>query len=273
MAIATLAGAMPLVAGRLGLSMLAMQVSIGALNDYVDAERDAGQKPGKPIPAGLASRAEARTIAVVAGVAMVVLALPSGVPTTLVAVAGLSLGHLYNLRLARTAWSWLPLALALPLVPMLAWLGSTGTLPNGMLTLLPVAVVAGATLSLANGLVDLERDARSDRPTLAVTLGARQAWLLNALLVVVLAVVAVFTGPAFNTVPPGAEPVLPAELIREVQVWGLWLGIGALGIGSLALRASRPDVRERGWELQAVGVAAVGIAWLAAISAVPGGGG
>ena len=142
-----------------------------------------------------------------------------------------------------------------------------------MLTLLPVAVVAGATLSLANGLVDLERDARSDRPTLAVTLGARQAWLLNALLVVALAVVAVFTVPAFSTMPPGVEFILPAELIREVQVWGLWLGIGALGIGSLALRASRPGVRERGWELQAVGVAAVGIAWLAAISAVPGGGG
>ena len=33
--------------------MTALQVSIGTLNDLVDAPRDAGRKPGKPIPAGL----------------------------------------------------------------------------------------------------------------------------------------------------------------------------------------------------------------------------
>ncbi len=33
--------------------MTALQASIGALNDLVDAPRDAGHKPGKPIPAGL----------------------------------------------------------------------------------------------------------------------------------------------------------------------------------------------------------------------------
>ena len=38
---------------RLGVSMTALQASIGILNDVVDAPRDAGRKPSKPIPAGL----------------------------------------------------------------------------------------------------------------------------------------------------------------------------------------------------------------------------
>ena len=37
--------------------MTALQASIGSLNDVVDAPRDAGHKPGKPIPAGLVSAA------------------------------------------------------------------------------------------------------------------------------------------------------------------------------------------------------------------------
>ena len=46
--------------------MTALQASIGSLNDLVDAPRDAGRKPGKPIPAGL-GLAPARRRAVVVG--------------------------------------------------------------------------------------------------------------------------------------------------------------------------------------------------------------
>ena len=45
-----MAGADPAVAARLGVSMTALQASIGALNDLVDAPSDRGRKPGKPIP-------------------------------------------------------------------------------------------------------------------------------------------------------------------------------------------------------------------------------
>ena len=40
--------------------MTALQASIGILNDVVDAPRDAGRKPSKPIPAGLVERDRAR---------------------------------------------------------------------------------------------------------------------------------------------------------------------------------------------------------------------
>ena len=74
-AVSLLAGATPLLAIRLGLSMVALQASIGALNDLHDAPDDAGRKAGKPIPAGLVSAPAAR--AVVAGAAAIGLGLAS----------------------------------------------------------------------------------------------------------------------------------------------------------------------------------------------------
>jgi len=35
----------------------------------------------------------------------------------------------------------------------------------------------------------------------------------------------------------------------------------------MALLASAPGIRERGWELEAIGVALAGIAWLAGVAA------
>ena len=68
-AFALLAGGDPATAVRLGVSMTALQVSIGVLNDVIDAPRDAGHKPGKPIPAGLVSPGS-RRVGVVASAAV-----------------------------------------------------------------------------------------------------------------------------------------------------------------------------------------------------------
>jgi 4-hydroxybenzoate polyprenyltransferase len=172
--------------------------------------------------------------------------------------------------------SWLPLALALPLVPVHAWLGTTGELPLGMALLYPAAVGAGAALALANGLVDLERDARSDRPTIAVRLGAAPAWVANVFLLTAVGAVAVVLAPAVSgggagsPGGPSGAPLADAvglAVLDGLRTWGVALGIAALAIGAVALRARRPALRERGWELQAVGVGAVGIGWLAGIAA------
>jgi 4-hydroxybenzoate polyprenyltransferase len=247
--------------------MLCIQVSIGALNDLVDARRDAAQKPGKPIPAGLATAGEARSLAVGAGVLGVVLSLPSGAVVAGVIGFGLAMGYLYDLRLSRTAWSWLPLALALPVVPVHAWLGATGSLPAGMLALYPLAVLAGAMLALANGLVDLERDARSDRPTAVVLLGPRRAWVAHAGLAVVVAVMAIALAPG---APAAGSGPFSADQLGTVRAWGIWAGVAALGVGAVVLATRDARVRERGWELEAAGVAAVGIGWLAGLAGASG---
>ena len=231
--------------------MLALQASIGALNDAVDAPVDSGRKPGKPIPRGLATSQGAVALAGLGLATGLILSAPSGVPTLLVALGGVACGYAYDLRLGRTALSWLPLVIALPLLPIHAWLGATGTIPPGLATLTPAAVLAGAALAIGNGLVDVERDAAGSRPTIVVRLGAGRAWRVLVGLTVGIAGIAIVAAP--RTAGGGLGL---AEL-------GIGAGLVSLGLGVAVLRHHSATVRERGWELAAVGVAGIGIGWLA----------
>ena len=63
---------------------------------------------------------------------------------------------------------------------------------------------------------------------------------------------------------------MPLELLGALRTWAMTGGIIAAAVGSAALRARRPALRERGWELEAVGVAGIGLGWLAGIAASAG---
>jgi 4-hydroxybenzoate polyprenyltransferase len=241
--------------------MVALQASIGALNDLVDVPLDAGRKPGKPIPRGRASRQEALVIAAAGLGVGLAASLPSGLPTTMVAAAGVACGYLYDLRLSRTAWSWLPLAIALPLVPIYAWLGATGALPGSLLLLVPIGVVAGSGLGLANGLADLERDQAAGVTTAAVRLGAARAWLAQAVLMVgaiAVAAIALPRGPG-----TGSAPGLAGFGLAGLGLAG---GSALILVGLVVGRGGGPGLRERAWELEAVGTALVGAAWVAGVA-------
>ncbi|HJP90132.1 MAG TPA: UbiA family prenyltransferase [Candidatus Limnocylindrales bacterium] len=256
--IAALAGGDAWTVARLFLAMLWIQVAIGALNDVVDAPLDAVVKPQKPIPAGLVAP---RTGIAIAGGGAVVglgLSLVSGVATFLVGAACLALGWAYDVRLSRTALSWLPLALALPLLPVHAWLGATGVAPPAVLELVPVGILAGAGLALANAIVDADRDAASGRNGFVVTLGRARAWVLQTAILAAAAAIALVLAPGGGVASGEAGGVLAA-----VRVGGLAVGVALIGLGALVLRAGRPALRERGWELEAMGVAGLGIGWLA----------
>ncbi|MBI3751957.1 MAG: UbiA prenyltransferase family protein [Chloroflexi bacterium] len=249
---ATLAGGGVPVALRLGASMLALQASIGALNDLVDAGIDSGRKPGKPIPRGVVRPLEAGLVAVAGLVAGVGLSALSGAGTAAVAAAGVALGYAYDLRLSRTAWSWLPLAIALPLVPVHAWIGVTGTVPAALLPLVPIGILAGAGLALGNGIADLERDRAAGVATAARRLG-RAAWPVHAMaLGCVIALAWVLVPGSAATASPG----------RSLAVAAMALGSALVVLGVVLARARRADLRERGWELEAGGVGLLGLAWM-----------
>ena len=250
--------------------MLGLQVSIGAVNDLADIEADRLGKPAKPIPAGLVTRAAALAWAAGALALCLLLAWPSGLPTVLVGVACVSLGYVYDLRLSRTALSWLPLTLALPLLPVFAWLGATGAVPSGLLTLVPIAMVAGAGLLVANGIVDVERDRLAGKATVAVRIGRPRAWLAQAAALVGAIALAVALAP-FPTAPVGPEAGA-ATALRALRWIGVPLGAVAIAGGIALLRAARPGIRERGWELEAIGTAVLGLGWLAGTALVEGGG-
>ena len=251
-AAAVAAGGEPVAAIRLGVSMVLLQASVGALNDVVDAASDAGRKPGKPIPAGLVRPVAAKRIAALAGVIGVLLAVPSGWATVALAVVLLGLGYGYDLWFKGTAWSWLPFALAIPLFPTYGWLGAAGSLPPIWAVLLPTAMLAGAALAVANAMVDLERDRAAGLASVAIRLGRDRAALVNVGLLGVVWILALVTlGLAGQLVP-----------------WGLAaLGGGAVALaGWRLLRRDEPSIRERGWEAEAVGVAALAAGWLAAMA-------
>lgn len=247
-AVALIAGGDGFTAVRLAVSMTALQASIGSLNDLIDAPRDSGRKPGKPIPTGLVSTWVAgTTVAVAAGVGAM-LAIPSGWGTLGLAVIVLAIGFGYDLRFKGTAWSWFPFAVGIPLLPVYGWLGAAGTLPISFAILLPVAVIAGAALAIANARADMERDVQAGVDSVAIRLGSRRAWAVNAGLLGVVVVAAVTTLVASGP-PPGAA----VGAIAGVLVIGLGVGVGRVGDNAQ---------RERAWELQAIGLGLLALAWL-----------
>jgi 4-hydroxybenzoate polyprenyltransferase len=231
--------------------MFGLQASIGSLNDLLDVERDRGRKPGKPLPRGLISVRAARLV-VGGGLALgLLLSLAGGPVVLVVAVLGVGTGYAYDLRLKATAWSWLPFAFGLPLLPVYAWLGATGAIPPAFLLLVPLAVLGGAALALANELADDERDRQAGVRTSVGVLGAERAWRLGAGLQAAVSLVA-----AGSLVVSGAP----------IAALGAADGSIAMIIVGLALgRSPKAGTRERGWEVQAIGLGCLALAWLAGL--------
>jgi len=192
--VALVAGGSVPTASRLGVSMAALQFAIGALNDLVDAPADVGRIPPKPIPAGIVGIALARGIVVLAAAIGLLLAVPSGEATLLVAVLVLLVGGVYDLVAKGTPWSWLPFAVGIPLLPVYGWLGVTGELPDFFAVLLPMAVLAGAGLAVTNARVDLETDRAAGTRSVATALGDERSWWVGTFLFAAATLVGIVLG-------------------------------------------------------------------------------
>jgi 4-hydroxybenzoate polyprenyltransferase len=232
--------------------MLLLQFGIGVANDWADAAADATARPAKPIPAGLIRRPVAARIAAGAAIGGLALAALAGLPTLAVAAAGLATGLVYDLRLKRTRWSWLPYAVGIPLLPVFAWIGATGSLPASFAALVPIAMVAGAALAVANAVADVEGDQAAGIETVATSLGLDQARRLGGVLQG-LAILAALSS---------------AALLGGDAAWVAVAGCGSIVVlVGLALgRSGRPTTRRHGWEVQAVGIAIVAAGWLGALA-------
>jgi 4-hydroxybenzoate polyprenyltransferase len=246
--LALVAGADRNRAALLGLAMVCLQVSIGALNDVLDVDRDRGRKPGKPIPAGLVGRGTAIAVVVIALVVGLMAAAVAGPGALAVALVGVGVGWAYDIRLKTTGWAWLPFAVGLPLLPVYAWVGVTGRVPPAFGLLVPLAIVAGAGVALLNGLADVDRDRAAEVATPAVRLGERRArWLSGALL---------------GLAGAGALGSLAAV---EAQPWAWVLAVGGLalvGAGLVLAGSSSGARRERGWEAGAIGLGLMAAGWV-----------
>ena len=201
----------------------------------------------KPIP-GLVSPAAARAVVVSGAVVGLALAIPFGPGTVALSGVVLAIGYAYDLGFKGTAWSWVPFAVGIPLLPLFAWLGATGGVPDSFAIVLPTAFVAGAGLAVANARADVERDASVGVDSVALRLGPGRAWAVNAALLSAVIVAAVVT-------------------LGRGSSAGAWLAlVGAgvvIGLGASVGRRGDATRRERAWELEAIGVGLLAAAWLA----------
>lgn len=229
------------------LAMLGGQLAVGAVNELVDVELDRASKPYKPIPAGLVTEQGAVAMTWVGIALMVIGSLRFGfLPFSLCAL-GTGLGIAYSFWFKRTAWSWLPYVLALPLLPIWVWT-ALEDVPQSLLALYPIAVPALIAVQLAQSIPDVDADRTVGVPTLAALLGEGRAralcWGLTSLSVVLAALMA-------------------ARAVAEpVPVW-IAAAVSALliGLNVVLWRRDRDMGRMSCFPCIATAVAVLGVGW------------
>lgn len=252
--VALVAGGSRPRASLLGISMVGLQFAIGALSELVDARKASPPRAGQPIAEGLLGEGTARLIGAGCAIVGLALALAAGLPLLGMAAGALAIGLWYAVWAKDSTLSWLPIALGGPLLPVYGWYGATGSLPSAFAVLVPAAVLAGAALAIANAAVDVERDVAGAPTSLPVALGPRALAATVLLLETVVAVVAVLSsGGSGRSGPWLGATVATAAL----PVAGALLGF---------LGAHRHAVREVAFEVQAVGLGLLAVAWVNALS-------
>lgn len=176
------------------VAYLAMQLSIAIFNDYCDRERDVLSKKNKPIVRGLIRPREALFATLFLMCVMVLLVSALGPLALLISLLCLACGQSYNLGLKTTPLSGIIFAIAIPLIPVYAFVGVGHFVPL-VLWQMPIAALLGVALHLANALPDIEQDVANKVRNLSVVLGVRGSLavcslsiLLAGMVIVVLAI-------------------------------------------------------------------------------------
>ncbi len=213
---------------------VAMQLSIAILNDYCDRRLDTLGKKQKPIPLGLVRPCEALFVGLLAIIVMVLLLLPLNPLALLVSCVYLVFGQSYNLGLKSTPLSGVVFALAIPLIPLYAFLGVGHVLPV-ILWIVPVAALLGIALNLANALADIEEDAAHGARTLAVVLGVRGVYILCPLLII-FSIVLISILTLIHVVPAQTQLVYPTLVVTGLATVSLLLFFRPNSVASIGKR-------------------------------------
>ncbi|WP_432833989.1 UbiA family prenyltransferase [Dactylosporangium sp. CA-092794] len=180
-------------------TVLASQLSIGWVNDALDAPRDAATgRTDKPVATGVLSRRLVFTLGALAAVACVPLGFLSGPDAGLVSALALVSALLYDWPLKSTLASVVPYAVSFGALPAFVALGAGRTPPAWLIA---AGALLGAGAHFVNTLPDLDDDVRTGVRGLPHLLGRRGSLLAAAVLL--LAATATL---AFG--PPGPPPVL-----------------------------------------------------------------
>ncbi|MCX2926258.1 UbiA family prenyltransferase [Streptomyces sp. NEAU-W12] len=186
----------PLDAAVLTGAVLTGQLTIGWGNDLYDLSRDrAVGRTDKPLATGALPAAWAVRALAATGLACLALSALVGWRSALVnVILGAGAGHLYNLGLKATPWSWVPYASAFGTLPSVVTLaGPTQAWAGLWMTGAGAALGVGA--HLLNTLPDLADDERTGVRGLPHRIGERPSRVLAVVLLSAASLLAVL-GPA-----------------------------------------------------------------------------
>lgn len=215
--VTAVAGALAAISGRapggvalVVAAVLAGQLSVGWLNDLVDAGRDAAAgRGGKPVAAGDVSTGAVRVAVGCAALAAVLLSLPSGLVAALAHVIALLSAWSYDMGVKSGPWSVLPYAVSFGLLPVFVLLGSDRSAPWWLVL---AAVLLGCAAHFANALPDLRADLAAGIRGLPHRLGAPVSTAVAAVLVLAASAVLVLA-PGRVTPPAWSVLVLTALVL------------------------------------------------------------
>lgn len=209
------------VAGTLAVAaaVLAGQLSVGWMNDYLDRDRDVRvRRADKPMVAGALAPARLRAAMIAAAVAVVPLSLLSGWFAGSLHLAAVASAWAYNLRLKSSALSVLPYAVSFGLLPAFITAGLPGRPVLGWLV--AAGALLGAGAHFANVLPDIADDLSTGVRGLPHRIGATGSRVAAAVLLTAASVV-------LATGPPGPPGLLGAAAVAVAVVCGI--GAGVLG--------------------------------------------
>lgn len=194
------------------VAVLSGQLSVGWLNDYLDADRDSTVgRTDKPVVTRAVSQRAVAVATLVAAIVCVPASLASGVTAGVVHLLAVASGWAYNLGVKSTPFSVLPYAISFGLLPAFVVLGlpDVSTPPWW----LPAAgALLGAGAHFTNVLPDLPDDAATGVRGLPHRLGAAGSRVAAAALLLAASVVLAAAAPVDPLVAV-CVPVLAALVL------------------------------------------------------------
>lgn len=232
-----------------GVAILTGQLSVGWLNDVLDADRDRTvERPDKPIAAGVVSRRAVGIATAIAAVLCVPASFLSGPAAGIAHTAAVVSAWTYNLKLKSTPFSVLPYAVSFGLLPAFVILGLPNH-PAPAAWLIAAGSLLGSGAHFANVLPDLEDDRVTGIRGLPHRLGARGSRLAATALLLAASIVLAIGPPG----PPSAPAWIAMAVAVAVLVGGHALGrrpesravfrsvliVAVLDVGMLVLSGTR----------------------------------
>jgi 4-hydroxybenzoate polyprenyltransferase len=143
-------------------TMFTGQLTVGWINDVVDAERDRQTgRSDKPVAKGWVAPRTVLVATACMAVLVIPLSLANGTAAGIAHLAAVVSAWTYNLYFKRTVLSWLPYAVSFGLLPAFLSYGGLGTGPHGAPPTIEMTVLAallGVGIHFLNALPDLDED-------------------------------------------------------------------------------------------------------------------